>query len=130
MSVEIRFDAGKNFFVVRIAGDTDAETVAEVYAIGISGPDYRQNMNVIWDISSTTLSRFSIAEVRRLVQLVKQHSQERGSDYKVALVAGSSGDRQLLRVYSSFIKMAGRFRMRVFSDSHDAVVWITAKESS
>ena len=128
MAVEISINKAANYFVVKVSGDTDAPTVANAYAAGIASEDYQTNMNALWDISGARLAQFSMAEVRELTRLIGQHSEQRGADYKVAVATQNKGDYHLLRVYSTFIRLAGSFRIKVVSDPQAALEWITTDD--
>ena len=128
MAVEVKINKAANYFVIKVSGDTDAQTVAAAYSKGIESADYQHNMNCMWDICDTKLSQFSITEVRELVRLVKQYSGQRGADYKVAFVTVNRGDYQLLRLYTTFFRLAGTFRMKVFDELEAANTWITSED--
>ncbi len=128
MAVAVQLDAAENLIVIKVSGSTDVKTVANAYADGVTGPNHQQNMNALWDISGVKLSQYSIAEVRELARLIRQYSEHRGEDYKVAFVPSNRGDYQLLKVYSTFMRLAGSFRMRVFNDVQLAQDWITTED--
>lgn len=128
MAVGVKVHPTENYFVIKVSGDTDAETVAAAYSEAIESAEYQHNMNCMWDICDTKLSQFSMTEVRELVQLVKQYSSQRGADYKVAILTLNNVDYQLLRVYSSFFRLAGKFRMKVVNQPDLAKTWITAED--
>ncbi len=110
--------------VIRVAGQVNAREIADAYAGGFDDPGYRTGMNCLWDIRDLKLSQFSIGEVRELTQLLRQYSDQRGSDYKVAYVTNNKIDFQLLKVYSSFIKLVGSFRMKVVDNIELAKEWL------
>ncbi len=128
MAVAVQLDAAENLIVIKVSGSTDVKTVANAYADGVTGPNHQQNMNALWDISGVKLSQYSIAEVRELARLIRQYSEHRGEDYKVAFVTSNRGDYQLLKAYSTFMRLAGSFRMRLFNDVQLAQDWITTED--
>lgn len=128
MAVEVSIDATERLLNIKVAGTTTAQEVADAYASGFQDPGYETSMNCVWDIRDLKLSQFSIGEVRELTRLLRQYSDQRGSDYKVAYVTSNRGDFQLLRVYSSFIKLVGSFRMKVFDDMNAAREWLQQGE--
>ena len=117
-------DKTDNLFVIRISGNTDAKTVADAYASAFQQADYDPEMSAMWDICDTRLAHFSMTEVRELTRLVGQHSKQRGKDYKVAIATNTKSDYHLLKIYSTFFRLAGSFRMKVFSDPQSAREWI------
>ena len=124
VAVDVSLNQAANLLVVKISGVTDAQTVADAYAQAVASPEHKQNMNAMWDITGTKLSQYSIGEVRELARLIGQYSKQRGKDYKVAMVTNNRGDYHLLNVYSTFFRLAGSFRMRVFRDPQLAQDWI------
>lgn len=128
MAVEVLIKSEDNYFCVRVSGATDVEEVSKAYAGVFELPEYKQNMNCLWDTCGLKLSQFSMGEVRELTRVLRQYSAQRGADYKVAFATANKGDFQLLRVYATFFRLVGSFRMQVFNDPELAEQWLKQED--
>jgi hypothetical protein len=86
---------------------------------------FKPNMPVIWDISPLDLKQIPIKDIRQLPVQLKKFMANRGDDYKAALVTTRSMDFQLMRIYTTILRLIGsNFRMRLFKSLADANDWI------
>jgi hypothetical protein len=65
----------------------------------------------------------SVSLIRQLSVLLRGFSQQRGVNYRAALVTNRGADYQLLRIYTSILKLIGQLQIKVFRSMEDAIDW-------
>lgn len=124
MNVTTEIDDQRAIVIVKITGQATAEEVGAEYGRIFEDPTFKFNMNALWDISGLNLTKIPISEVRALSRALSQHSEKRGTNYHAAIVTTRNADYQLVRMYSTLLKLIGSFRMRVFSKNEEALNWL------
>ena len=127
MSLEIEFLEQKALLIMRVVGDASdpiiIQNVANDYGLALQDPRFKQSMNVVWDIGNVNLVAVSVSLIRQLSVLLRGFSQQRGADYRAALVTHRGADFQLLRIYTSILKLIVQLQIKVFRNMEEAVEW-------
>ena len=127
MSLEIEFLEQKALLIMRVVGDASdpviIQNVADDYGRALQDPRFKQSMNVVWDIGNVNLVAVSVPLIRQLSVLLRGFSQQRGADYRAALVTSRGADFQLLRIYTSILKLIGQLQIKVFRNMDEAIEW-------
>jgi len=63
----------------------------------------------------------SVSLIRQLSVLLRGFSQQRGVDYRAALVTNWGADYQLLRIYTSILKLIGQLQIKVIRSMDEAI---------
>lgn len=127
MSLEIEFLEEQSLLIMRVIGDASdpaiIQQVADDYGRALNDPRFKQGMNVVWDIGSINLVAVSVPLIRQLSSLLRGFSDQRGADYRAALVTNRSADFQLLRIYTTILKLIGQLQIKVFRSMEEAIEW-------
>lgn len=127
MPVEIYIDAveGIGFYTVRGRAGLD-EVLEAVDRIG-ELPDFRANMNRIFDISKGQVD-FSVEDVKRIVDHVQARAQVLGDAYRLAVVSPRDADYGQARMYAAFFQTGSSHTdVRVFREYDRAVRWVSQR---
>ncbi len=127
LSLEIEFMEPQALLIMRVVGDASdpaiIQNVADDYGRALQDPRFKQSMNVVWDIGNVHLVAVSVSLIRQLSVLLRGFSQQRGANYRAALVTNRGADYQLLRIYTSILKLIGQLQIKVFRSMEDAIDW-------
>jgi hypothetical protein len=124
MAITTRIDKESNLRLHTVKGTLTLKELLEKLKEVYSEPDYRPEMDVIWDLREADLSPFSTSDIRKVGDYVSGHwGAESGS--KAALVVSRDLDFGLSRMYEFFLESRTSSEVQVFRDYDEAMDWIT-----
>ncbi|MCW8955879.1 MAG: hypothetical protein OQL09_03280 [Gammaproteobacteria bacterium] len=89
----------------------------------ISNPDFKQDMNVVWDFREVTDINFSAEELKQIVGYTEAHLAYRKPDYKLALVASDDlifGLARMFMAYSEHLPI----KITTLRTLKEAMAWV------
>jgi hypothetical protein len=121
VNTEFRFDA--NLIIHRISGEFGVQEFRTTTSEELGHPEFRPGMDALWDFTQADISKVTSDDVRTMVQRMQQVSRQRGSGYRIAIVAPDDLTFGLSRMYEA--QSAGLDReIRVFRDEKEALAWL------
>ena len=125
MGITSEFDGERKVIVMKIFGKITVSELVGGYDSIFSDDQFRPNMHAIWDMSGLDLKSIPISEVRQLLLEMRKYMDQRGDDYKAALVTTRKVDFQLLRLYVTILKLIGsNIRIRLCRSMTEAYEWV------
>ena len=86
MKNERIIDRIKNRVVVTAFGRVGFAQFKTVFDEMLDQPDFRANMDILWDLTDATIEA-SVIDVQRIVRHIYKNRTRRGSNYKTAIIA-------------------------------------------
>lgn len=125
MPVEVSIDAvaGIGFYTVR--GPVGLHDVLDAVDRISMLPDFRANMNRIFDLSDGHVN-YSVEDLKRIVDYVQSRAQVLGDAYRLAVVSPRDADYGQARMYAAFFQTGfSHTDVRVFRDYDRAMRWVS-----
>jgi hypothetical protein len=127
MELITEIDEKVNLRRVKVTGEVAfAPVMAELERLYAS-PDFRPDMNVLWDLREAKVSSISSSEVQRLTDLVAQHWGTGGKS-RAAFVVSRDFEFGLSRMYGIFLESRMPTQVQVFRDINEALQWVTSQD--
>jgi hypothetical protein len=123
MPITTEIDDPGGYALHTFNGKPTVEEILDSAAVRVKLPGYRPEMPVIWDLRNVDLTDFSTLDIRRVASGIFSTQEERGSDYKVALVADDDLAYGLSRMYAVYADQLP-LNATVFRTMEEALEWI------
>lgn len=81
---------------------------------------------VAWDLTAAMLATFEASSFRTVARRAAAHVAKRGEHPKTALLAGSEGDRLLLKAFAARAASESDLPIHVFLDRSKMLRWLRA----
>ena len=122
MKVERIIDRNKNRVVVTAHGRVGFAQFKTVFNEMLDHPDFRANMDILWDLTDATIEA-SLIDVQRIVRHIYKNRIRRGSNCKTAIIAVGTTE---LAASNLFALMANYlpFDTKVFEGLQAAEQWL------
>lgn len=124
-SVKTELDPSCNLITQTVTGDFLLQDFIKAFKIALNHPDFTKGMNVLWDLTDASLAKAEINDMHQMIKFIDYHIENRGRDFKLAIVANSKLEFGLSRMYEAFSEMLP-FSKKVFCDIKEALNWINS----
>ena len=126
MPIRMIIDKTSGLIRTTATGRVTGEELVAYYHRLRSHPDFRSNLNEIFDLTEVTAADVVAADVRRLSGVTEEFTR-RGVTVKVAIIAPRDLEFGLARMYE-MLQNQSKNDVRVFRDRADAEGWIFARD--
>jgi len=124
MPITSRIDQTAGVIVCTVKGEPSIEHFGGAVDEYLRHPNFKPGMNALWDLRTAVLENFSPNKsMSRVAQAFGRIRDERGSGYKLALVATSDLEFGLSRQYEALMDRLP-FTVQVFRDYDEAWRWV------
>jgi len=89
----------------------------------LTDPDFKTNMDVLWDFRAVTTRNIDTQEIKDLVTFIRANQTKRGSDYRVALVVSQDLHYGLARMYEAYSQDLPA-QIKIFGKLDEAIAWL------
>jgi hypothetical protein len=124
MAIETRIDRSADIRIHTASGELTFDELRATLQALYSSPDFRPEQHVLWDLREAVLTRFSLAEVRDIADLVAEH-RGTADPARAALVVSRDVDYGMARMFEQVLAGGSETNVRVFRDLQEAMAWIT-----
>ena len=122
MSTKVTFDPAKNLATVVVNGAWGLVEAVKTFDEFLVSPEFRPGMDLLVDLREARITP-SPSDAQKLAAHVRVRQQERGSGYKLAIVAVDGIERVVAETYQKLVK-TDPLNAEVFTDPTDAHAWI------
>ncbi len=128
MPVEIHIDADRNLIRCIVHGSLSPAELKSVFLTMIDRADFKPGMNVLYDFTDGITAELTSENMREHVKTVASHRQQRGENYRVAVLAPRDLDFGMFRVYQALADELP-LHIRVVRTRDEADAWLRIKTS-
>ena len=100
-----------------------ASEINEEFDKTLAYPDFKKNMNVIWDMTKANVRAASTDEVLDIVAHIGDNIANRGAGYKIAIVASSEMSFIMSKMFETYGEKLP-VSIHVFNVLEDAIKWM------
>lgn len=122
-TITTEFDQQDNLITHTASGEILLPDFVQAIRDALVHPDFIKGMNVIWDLTNATLKNAEVSDIHNLIKFLDYHIEDRGKNFKVAIIANSPLEFGLSRMYEALSETLP-FTKQVFKDPIDALIWI------
>ena len=90
-------------------------------------PGYAKGMSAIWDLRKANIYKFTEDDLYRIVEVIKGGIEDRGTGFKLALVASEDFEFGMSRMWEA-IAQDLPLEIKVFRDMDEARTWVVEPE--
>jgi len=127
MTISSKIDPEHNIIIRTASGELSADDIRNAFNATLEHTDFRKEMNVIWDLEHADLSKIAADDLIKIVELISKASNQRGSDYKIAIVASKDLTFGLSRMFEGYgVELPTS--IMVYRDLESAYHWINSQE--
>ena len=120
MAIEMRIDESAGLRIHTVSGEMTYDDVSRTLKAVNSEPEFRPELNVLWDLRGAALKMFSSSDVGKVVDVVRGN----WTGARAALVVARDADFGLARMYELQHDTAASGEIRVFRDLEEAKAWV------
>lgn len=124
MPIQYNIKPDINLLEVIVTDAIGLEDFVSTMTDALKDPNFSRGMNTLWDITAGTLHDATGADMSLMSEFIHRHQEERGYDYKVAIVVNSELKNGLSQMYS-FISGHLPNECRGFMDYDEAMAWLS-----
>jgi len=121
--VEVSLDPTGRFLRVRLSGDQTLESLLAALASMEEHPDFRPELNRLWDLSAATMASLSRADFQRIAELTTARGVE-PPGARVAVLVAHDVDFGLMRMLDLLTENRRPDELRTFRDRAEAERWL------
>lgn len=112
----------KNRVTFCVSGRVGFAQFRRVFDEMLSDPHFQRNMDILWDLRRAEIEA-NVTDVARVVAHIRARREQRGSDYRTAIIAAEGAGKAASRLFQIFARMLP-FETRVFSTIDGAESWL------
>lgn len=123
MSIKTTINNETNIIVRTVSGPLSASDIKQAFNASLQEEDFQKNMHVIWDLTDAEISNIKSEDMFDVIDHILKLMDERGSDYKIAIVAPSDlafGVSRIFKAYGSGLPVS----INVLKNMQQACNWI------
>ena len=124
MSVNTVIDTEKNLVTHTVIKGFGLANIEPAWAAMLADPEFQAGMNVLWDFRlGMHTDQFSANDMQKIVAMTAGHIQQRGAQYKLALLASRElyfGLSRMFEAYGDEIPID----IHAFRSMEDALDWL------
>jgi hypothetical protein len=124
MPVKSTIDPNSGVIVHAVSGDVSFDEILRALDRIVDHPLYQPGSAALWDFSGAAADKLDTKGLRNLVGRVRERLGNRGTGYKVALVAPRDLDYGLARMYQAYASELP-IALSVFRSSGEAWDWLS-----
>ena len=102
MSIESTVNQDLNTILRTVTGELVLPDLKQAFTESTLHPDFKTNMHVIWDLTNADLSKSSSTEIIGAIEFIRSSSENRGTDYKIVIVAPDDLSFGMSRMFEAF----------------------------
>ena len=123
MPIKYKIDSEHNLIIRTVSGTLTSSDVLNVLNESLDDKDFVKDMHAIWDISNAEIHQITVDTMNTIVEHIKTHLNNRGSKYKIAIVAPEDlnfGISRMFATYGSDLPVS----IGIHRDIDDAYRWL------
>ena len=123
MPIKYQIDSEHNLIIRTVSGTLTSSDVLNVLNESLDDKDFVKDMHAIWDISNAEIHQITVDTIKTIVEHIKTHLNNRGSKYKIAIVAPEDlnfGISRMFATYGSDLPVS----IGIHRDIDDAYRWL------
>ncbi|GMR08078.1 MAG: hypothetical protein BMS9Abin26_1083 [Gammaproteobacteria bacterium] len=122
MTIDTNVDPGTGIITYSVTGCPSYEEFLAAIASRFEHPDFRLDMNVLWDLREANFTTLETSTLRQIAEFIKLKYDSHYAEHKAALVASKNLEYGLCRVYAVYANILPS-QIRVFRTLEDAHGW-------
>jgi len=123
MEISIQINKERNLRSHKVKGLISVRELKENLLGIYKSPEYYPDMNALWDLRDADFSSVTTAEVRSLIEMVKEYWGQGGKN-KAALIVSRDLDYGLSRMYEILMSGSSSGNIMVFRKYDEAEKWL------
>ena len=124
MPIKTSFNKGMNIIEHICSGPLEYSDIIDAFDTALESEEFHPGMHVLWDFRSAIINA-TPEQMQALVTHVGLRRQQRGTDYKLAVVAGDTVLRMLADIFKALSSPLS-FEVAIFSDIDEARSWLVS----
>jgi hypothetical protein len=122
MSTKVTFEPAANLVTVVANGSWGLAEAIKTFDAFLAAPEFSPGMDVLVDLREARITP-SPGDTQKLARYIRLRQGERGTGYKLAIVAIDGIERVVAETYQTLVK-THPVNAQVFSDPTDAHTWL------
>jgi hypothetical protein len=127
MTVNTLVDKKASVVIHTVTGEITFQEIRSSYESVCSHPDFKENMNSIWDIRDADASKFDSQEVIKIARYFETQTKTRAK-YKAAIIVSRDLENGLSRKYQVAAADLPA-KIGIFINLEEAKKWVTGLDS-
>lgn len=123
MTINSIINKDSNSIIRTVTGEMIASEVKEEFDKSLTHPDFKKNMNVVWDMLNADVRAASTNEMLDVIAHIGSSIPSRGEGYKIAIAASSEMSLVMSRMFETY-GMELPISIQIFNALEDALEWI------
>ena len=128
MTIKSEIDNSLNTIIRTVTGEMRAAEIYSEFDKSLTHPDFRKNMNVVWDMTNADVRAASTNEVLDVVAHIGNNIANRGESYKIAIVASTEMSFVMSKMFETYGEQLP-VSIHVFNALEDALTWIGEEQT-
>lgn len=123
MPIKNQIDSEHNLIIRTVSGTLTTPEILNAFNDSLDDKDFVKDMHVIWDISNAEMHQVTVDAMNTIVEHIKTHLNNRGSKYKIAIIAPEDlnfGLSRMFATYGSDLPVS----IGIHRDINDAYRWL------
>lgn len=127
MGINTAIDTVNGIVIRSVTGELRSDDIKEAWEKLMEHPDYRPDMNIIWDVRECNVSNLSSDNIRDLAYFYTKKTSDLDRKIKISIVVPDDLLTGLTRMFQAYAHEAA-FDLMAFRDLDQAIEWVR-KES-
>lgn len=123
MAISSQIDSENNLIVRTITDKLSMQEILDSFNASLADKAFNKDMHVIWDLRNANISELSSEEIIKVVEFIQSSTAERGSEYKIALVASEDSNFGISRMFATYGQELP-LSIGVYRDIDEAYDWV------
>lgn len=123
MAIDTEVNTADGIILRTGIGVVDINEIKNAFFDSLHHPDFKKEMNAIWDFSQADVSAISTQEILHLIKYLQQNINKRGADFKMAIVASEDLSFGLAKMFQG-LGMELPIAIRVVRSRDEAFEWL------
>jgi hypothetical protein len=127
MGINTAIDTVNGIVIRSVTGEIKADDIKEAWERLMEHPDYRPDMNIIWDVREIDATNLSSNNIKDLAYYYIEKTSKRDHKIKISIVVRDDLLTGLTRMFQAYASDSA-FDIMVYRDLDQAIEWVK-KES-
>ena len=123
MTLDTIIDTDINIVIHTAYGKFGPDDVKHILDGLRTHPDFKKDMNVVWDFREVSDINFSADELKRIVEYTGDHLSHRNPDYKLAMVTDNDLIFGLARMFMAYCEHLP-INIMILRTLDEAIEWV------
>jgi len=123
---QMAFDTQHGYVSISFTGDITLDLMNSCFGALLQHSKFSNNMNACYDYTDR-LIEIDMVDIEKHAQFVARHLDQRGTTYKVAMIANETLNNALLAVYKLLISKTD-VEAEVFTSKTQATEWLKIRD--